>query len=32
VLIETTERMYPDRATQFKIDVQLEKFIYYNSN
>jgi hypothetical protein len=25
-LIETIERMYTDRATQFKIDAQLEKF------
>jgi hypothetical protein len=25
-LIETIERMYPDRATRFKIDAQLEKF------
>jgi hypothetical protein len=25
-LIETIERMYPDRATRFKIDTQLEKF------
>jgi hypothetical protein len=25
-IIETIERMYPDRATRFKIDAQLEKF------
>jgi hypothetical protein len=25
-LIESIERMYPDRATRFKIDAQLEKF------